>query len=75
MEVLRLNQDQKLSVDQVLQIFEITENYLFRRNICEVPRLENYGTIEAKDVYTHLDTVHTALNVVRKNGGNKRKRK
>lgn len=37
MEVLRLNQDQKLSVDQVLQIFEITENYLFRRNICEVP--------------------------------------
>lgn len=125
MEVLRLNQDQKLSVDDVFQIFEITENYLFRRNICEVPtnalnkiflnlnreiyrydntsqdyvskfvyallskresgrfpddaefttaleaksvyqmrgkykaylfeRLENYGTIEAKDVYTHLD--------------------
>ncbi len=125
MEVLRLNQDGKLSVDEVLSIFLITENYLFRRNICEVPtnalnkiflnlnkeilrydntpdnyvqkfiyallskkesgrfptdeefteelsnkqvyqmrgkykaylfeRLENYGTIETKDVYTHLD--------------------
>ena len=125
MEVLRLNQDGKLTVDDVLQIFLITENYLFRRNICEVPtsalnkifltlnreikrydntysnyvakmiyallskresgrfpddvefsnvlatkqvyqmrgkykaylfeRIENYGTIEAKDVYTQLD--------------------
>lgn len=125
MEVLRLNQDGKLSVDDVLQIFLITENYLFRRNICEVPtnalnriflnlnreiirydnnadkyvqkfiyallskkesgrfpddeefaaalaskqvyqmrgkykaylfeRFENYGTIETKDVYEHLD--------------------
>lgn len=125
MEVLRLNQDGKLTVDDVLQVFLITENYLFRRNICEVPtnalnkiflnlnkeilrydntadnyvqkfiyallskkesgrfpddeefttalatkqvyqmrgkykaylfeRFENYGTIETKDVYTHLD--------------------
>jgi uncharacterized protein with ParB-like and HNH nuclease domain len=125
MEVLRLNQDGKLPVDDVLQVFLITENYLFRRNICEVPtnalnkiflnlnkevlrydntsdcyvqkfiyallskkesgrfpddeeftsalsskqvyqmrgkykaylfeRFENYGTIETKDVYTHLD--------------------
>lgn len=125
LEVLRLNQDGKLSVDDVLQIFLITENYLFRRNICEVPtnalnkiflnlnreilrydntadnyvqkfiyallskkesgrfpddeeftveladkqvyqmrgkykaylfeRFENFGTIETKDVYTHLD--------------------
>lgn len=125
LEVLRLNQDGKLSADDVLQIFLITENYLFRRNICEVPtnalnkiflnlnkeilrydnsvdnyvqkfiyalrskkesgrfpddeeftdalaakqvyqmrgkykaylfeRFENYGTIETKDVYTHLD--------------------
>ena len=125
MEVLRLNQDEKLSVDDVLQIFLIMENYLFRRNICEVPtnalnrifltlnreiirydsntdnyvqkfiyallskkesgrfpddeefaaalaskqvyqmrgkykaylfeRFENYGTIETKDVYEHLD--------------------
>lgn len=125
MEILRLNQDGKLTVDEVLQIFLITENYLFRRNICEVPtnalnkiflnlnkeilrydntsdqyvakfiyalrskkesgrfpddeeftealaskqvylmrgkykaylfeRLENYGTVETKDVYTHLD--------------------
>lgn len=125
MEVLRLNQDGKLTTDEALQIFLITENYLFRRNICEVPtnalnkiflnlnkeilrydntaddyvqkfiyallskkesgrfpdddeftaalatkqvyqmrgkykaylfeRFENYGTIETKDVYTHLD--------------------
>jgi len=125
MEVLRLNQDGKLLVDDVLRIFLITENYLFRRNICEVPtnalnkiflnlnkeilsydntadnyvqkfiyallskkesgrfpddeefttalaakqvyqmrgkykaylfeRFENFGTIETKDVYTHLD--------------------
>ena len=125
LEVLRLNQEGKLSVDDVLQIFLVTETYLFRRNICEVPtnalnkiflnlnreilrydnnaenyvqkfiyallakkesgrfpddeefaealatkqvyqmrgkykaylfeRFENYGTIETKDVYTHLD--------------------
>lgn len=125
MEVLRLNQDGKLSGDDVLQVFLITENYLFRRNICDVPtnalnkiflnlnreilrydntaedyvekfiyallskresgrfpddeefttalatkqvylmrgkykaylfeRLENFGTIETKDVYIHLD--------------------
>ena len=125
MEVLRLNQDGKLSNKDVLQIFLITENYLFRRNICEVPtnalnkiflnlnkeilhydntsdnyvakfiyallskkdsgrfpdddeftealahkqvyqmrgkykaylfeRFENFGTIETKDVFTHLD--------------------
>ncbi len=125
MEVLRLHQDGKLSVEDVEQIFLITENYLFRRNICEVPtnalnkiflnlnreilrydntadnyvpkfiyallskkdsgrfpdddeftgalankqvyqmrgkykaylfeRFENYGTVETKDVYTHLD--------------------
>lgn len=125
MEVLRLHQDNKLSVEDVRKIFLITENYLFRRNICEVPtnalnkiflnlnkeilrydntandyvakfiyallskkesgrfpndtefssalaekqvyqmrgkykaylfeRFENYGTIETKDVYTHLD--------------------
>ncbi len=125
MEVLRLNQDGKLSANDILQIFLITETYLFRRNICEVPtnalnkiflnlnreilrydntaenyvdkliytliskkesgrfpddnefaaelsskqvyqmrgkykaylfeRIENYGTVETKDVYSHLD--------------------
>ena len=135
MEVLRLHQDKKLSVNDVLQVFEITENYLFRRNICEVPtnalnkiflnlnkeihrfdntsdgyvekfiyallskkesgrfpddaeftqaletkavyqmrgkykaylfeRMENYGTIEAKDVYTHLDnSVYTIEHIM-----------
>ena len=37
MEVLRMNQDQKLTTDDVLQVFLMTENYLFRRNICDVP--------------------------------------
>ncbi len=38
MEILRLNQDgQKLSADELTQIFKITESYLFRRNICDVP--------------------------------------
>ena len=38
MEILRLNQDgEKLSVDDLTQIFLITENYLFRRNICDAP--------------------------------------
>lgn len=125
MEVLRLNQDGKLSAETVRDIFEITEDYLFRRNVCEVPtnalnkvfltlnkeilrydntadnyvdkfiyalrskresgrfpddrefsdalaakqvylmrgkykaylfeRFENYGTVETKDVYAHLD--------------------
>ena len=120
-----MQQDEKLSEEDVLQVFLITENYLFRRNICDVPtnalnkifltlnkeiirydntadhyvdklvyallskkesgrfpddaeftaslsakqvyqmrgrykaylfeRFENYGTIETKDVYTHLD--------------------
>ena len=125
MEVLRLNQDGKLSSQDVLMVFLTTEDYLFRRNICEVPtnalnkiflmlnkeilrydgttenyvekfvytllskresgrfpddeefstalaakqvyqmrgkykaylfeRLENHGTVETRDVYTHLD--------------------
>lgn len=38
MEVLRLNQDGgKISVSDLERIFLITENYLFRRNICDVP--------------------------------------
>lgn len=36
MEVLRLNHDGKLTTNDVLKIFLIVENYLFRRNICEV---------------------------------------
>lgn len=37
MEVFRLHQDGELSLDDVLRILRITESYLFRRNICEVP--------------------------------------
>ncbi len=37
MEVMRLHQDGKLTTEDVLRVFLITENYLFRRNICEVP--------------------------------------
>lgn len=36
LEVFRLNQENILSADDVLQIFVITENYLFRRNICDI---------------------------------------
>ena len=135
MEVLRLHQDNKLTNNDLLSIFLITENYLFRRNICEVPtnalnkiflnlnkeitsydntaddyvskfiytllskkesgrfpddeefglalsekqvyqmrgkykaylfeRIENYGTIETKDVYTHLDnSVYTIEHIM-----------
>lgn len=135
MEVFRLNQEQKLSAQEVQKVFEIVENYLFRRNICEVPtnalnkiflnlnkeiyrydntsvqyvdklvytlrskkesgrfpdddeftkaletkavyqmrgkykaylfeRLENFGTIEAKDVYTQLDnSVYTIEHIM-----------
>ena len=38
MEILRLNQDgEKISAEDLVQVFQITENYLFRRNICDVP--------------------------------------
>lgn len=37
MEVLSLNQGGKLTTGEVSQVFSIVENYLFRRNICEVP--------------------------------------
>lgn len=129
LEVLRLNQDgyqgRTLSAAEVRNVFELTENYLFRRHVCDVPtnalnkifltlnreilrydntaggyvdkcayalrakresgrfpddrefadalsarqvyqmrgrykaylfeRFENHGTVETKDVYTHLD--------------------
>ena len=32
-----MHQDGKLTTDDVLRVFLITENYLFRRNIGEVP--------------------------------------
>lgn len=37
LEVLKLNLDGKLSSEDVLRAFLITESYLFRRNICDVP--------------------------------------
>lgn len=37
MEVLRLNKDGKLSNGEVREILSLTESYLFRRNICDVP--------------------------------------
>ena len=37
MEVLRLHDDKKITIDDVLKVLLITENYLFRRNICDVP--------------------------------------
>lgn len=37
LEVLRLFDDGKLDVSQVTDIFLITESYLFRRNVCNLP--------------------------------------
>ena len=37
LEVLRLYDEGKLDVSQVTDIFLTTENYLFRRNICDLP--------------------------------------
>ncbi len=36
-EILRMLNDNQLSIDDVRQIFLISETYLFRRNICELP--------------------------------------
>ena len=37
LEVLRLNAQNKLSIEDTASIFLITEHYLFRRTICELP--------------------------------------
>ena len=37
LEVLRLYDENKLDISQVAEIFLITENYLFRRTICDLP--------------------------------------
>ncbi len=37
LEVLRLYEENKLTLVQLTEIFLITENYLFRRSICELP--------------------------------------
>ena len=37
LEVLRLYDEKKLTLAQVTEIFLTTENYLFRRNICDLP--------------------------------------
>ena len=37
LEVLRLYDEEKLDMSQVADTFLITENYLFRRTICDLP--------------------------------------
>ena len=37
LEVLRLHDEGKLDIAQVTEVFLITESYLFRRNICDLP--------------------------------------
>ncbi|MDE5758271.1 MAG: DUF262 domain-containing protein, partial [Allobaculum sp.] len=37
LEVLRLYDEKKLTLDQVTEIFLMIENYLFRRTMCELP--------------------------------------
>ncbi len=37
LEVLRIYDENKLTLEQVTEIFLITENYVFRRSICDLP--------------------------------------
>ena len=37
LEVLRLYDENKLTIEQITEIFQIAENYLFRRSICDLP--------------------------------------
>ena len=37
LEVLRMYSEEKLTIGEVTQIFLFTENYLFRRTICDLP--------------------------------------
>lgn len=37
LEVLRLQSQDKLTIEEVAEIFLITENYLFRRTMCDLP--------------------------------------
>lgn len=37
LEVLRLFEEEKLDITQVTDVFLVTENYLFRRTICDLP--------------------------------------
>ena len=37
LEVLRLQAEGYMTMDNVVEVFQITENYLFRRTICELP--------------------------------------
>ena len=37
LEVLRLESENTLTIDEVAEIFSLTENYMFRRTICDVP--------------------------------------
>lgn len=64
MEVLRLHQDNKLTTEDVLQIFLIIENYLFRRNICEVPTnaLNKIFLLLNKEVLRYDNTTNDYVN-------------
>lgn len=37
MEILRLHAEGKLTIDETAEVFKFTENYLFRRSICDLP--------------------------------------
>lgn len=37
MEVMRLQKNGRLTVDELVEIFTLVENYLFRRSICDIP--------------------------------------
>ena len=60
MEVLRLNHDNRIDTEDVLNVFLATENYLFRRNICDVPTnaLNKIFVTINKEVIRYDNTTH-----------------
>ncbi len=64
LEVLRLHAEEKLTVEEVRDIFLTTENYLFRRTICDLPTnaLNKIFLLLHREIirYDEKDTDYTA---------------
>lgn len=58
LEVLRMNAENTLTLDEVEEIFEVTETYLFRRLICELPSnsLNKIFLLLHKEIIRYDDT-------------------
>ncbi|MGI5831585.1 MAG: DUF262 domain-containing protein [Thermoguttaceae bacterium] len=60
LEVLRLHDESVLTIDNVVEIFLIIENYLFRRIVCDVPTnaLDNLFLLLHKEIVGYDGTTH-----------------